>query len=535
MKLFRAGGVALVLLAAAGEFGWAADEGRSALSVGTRAEKARQGRLSYALDQLANAREEGRAFAASGKPPRWVDATTGRVTTIVELRAGTTADDLVGVVAEVGGRIEGVAWDHVKLSLPADGLRTVAADPSVRRMRPPFYASTKVVSQGVKTIKADVFIANTGDDGAGVTVAVMDTATYGGARQLIGSELPADTAMTPFAMGGPFNDVHGTACAEIIHDVAPGAHLLLGGFDTDEVGWVQELELLVSSGADIISHSLGFDNIASPNGKNFFDREVDSIAARGVLFVTAAGNEEQKYNESTWSDKNHNNELEFNGKTERLPVFAASGDSIRLRWDDPFGGSSHDYDLYIYNGSGDLIAKSEGLQSGSEDPYEEADIPSGEGGEVMVEVRHDPSSPTKSNQKFFVYEAGQGIIAPAYQTKSSTLTLPADAKGALAVGPLELKGSSCLFEYLTAPTADNRTKPDVTAPDRVKTVSYGGSFAGTSAATPHAAGAAALLLSHTPGLSVSALRSALQKATASSGNSHNNQQGYGLLDLSKAH
>ena len=35
-------------------------------------------------------------------------------------------------------------------------------------------------------------------------------------------------------------------------------------------------------------------------------------------------------------------------------------------------------------------------------------------------------------------------------------------------------------------------------------------------------------------MSVSALRSALQKATASGGNSRNNQQGFGLLDLSKA-
>jgi len=84
------------------------------------------------------------------------------------------------------------------------------------------------------------------------------------------------------------------------------------------------------------------------------------------------------------------------------------------------------------------------------------------------------------------------------------------------------------------PTADNRPKPDVAAPDAVTTVSYGSPFYGTSAATPHAAGAAALILSHNPGFNVSALRSALQKATTSGGNSRNNQVGYGLLDLSKA-
>jgi len=87
------------------------------------------------------------------------------------------------------------------------------------------------------------------------------------------------------------------------------------------------------------------------------------------------------------------------------------------------------------------------------------------------------------------------------------------------------------------PTADNRVKPDVVGPDAVDTASYGaGAFTGTSAATPHVAGAAALILSKNPSLSVASLRQALERATTSGGSTSakNNDVGFGLIDLSRA-
>jgi subtilisin family serine protease len=529
--------VAAAVLSAAG-FAAAQEGDFSALvnaTASTQAEKARQGRLSYQLDQIANAAELGRALYDRGsRAPRYVDASSGRVTAIIELRDGARAEDLSRAVAEAGGSVEGAVLDRVKVSVPPAGLRSLAADPAVRIMRQPFYAEPKVVSQGVKVMKADQYISKTHDDGAGITVAVMDGPTFGGARNLIGSELPSDTAATPFVQNGSFSEVHGTACAEIVHDVAPGAKIILGGFSGDEVAWAQEIQLLVNSGADIITHSLGFDNVAMPNGKHFFAKVADAVNSSGVLFVTAAGNEAQKYYQGPWTDKDKNDVLEFKGKTENLPIYVDSGDYIRLRWDDSFGASKHDYDLYIFSGSGNLIAKSEGLQNGKQDPFEEADIPAGVSGKVYVIVHHDPSSPLNAKQKFWLYVGGAGIVDSAYRSVAGSLTLPADAKGAVAVGAVAYNTKKIEGYSSQGPTSDNRVKPDLAAPDKVATVSYGSSFAGTSAATPHAAGAAALILSHNPSMSVSALRSALQKATTSGGGKRDNKLGYGLIDLSKA-
>jgi subtilisin family serine protease len=123
---------------------------------------------------------------------------------------------------------------------------------------------------------------------------------------------------------------------------------------------------------------------------------------------------------------------------------------------------------------------------------------------------------------------------PGYVTKAGSLTLPADSRTVVAVGAVKFNNKQLEAFSSRGPTADGRVKPELTAPDGVATASWDGPFFGTSAATPHAAGAAALILSHNPGMDVATLRQALLKATASNGNSRNNDVGYGLVDVSKA-
>ena len=215
-----------------------------------------------------------------------------------------------------------------------------------------------------------------------------------------------------------FEDVHGTACAEIVHDMAPGADILLAGFE-DDVSWAQAVDQLAGAGVRIVSHSIGFDNLYPPDGNNYFTQKVDAAAAAGVLFVTAAGNEGQKYYSGAWRDANGNGFLEFGGgATELLPIGATAGGSqVVLRWDDGFGASNHDYDLLIvtaaFAGNPVLSARQPGDRRQLRRPAERSGhaardraIDVDEDQILYAVVVHDPASPRNAAQRFSLWSSG---------------------------------------------------------------------------------------------------------------------------------
>jgi subtilisin family serine protease len=196
----------------------------------------------------------------------------------------------------------------------------------------------------------------------------------------------------------------------------------------------------------------------------------------------------------TFNDPNGDGFHNFSGSDESNAVFLNAGQEliVFLNWDDWFS-SNQDYDLYIVDSSGAIVAASEGFQTGFQNPTEAAGFAAPAAGTYHVLIRRFSATRNVQLEMFFRSPRELQYIVPA-----SSVSIPADTDGVVAAGATFFGNDVIEFFSSQGPTKDGRTKPDLTAPDGVATRSYGDlgfDFFGTSASAPHAAGAMALMKS----------------------------------------
>lgn len=498
------------------------------------------GRLSSALYRLARAE-------ARGVPPDRRDAVLvhrGRrtVTVVAELRDETATEDVGRLARELGGRDVAGAGRLLRADLPLRALRPLSLHPDVERLRRPRrLQAAEVVSEGVGLLHADVFVARTGADGHGARVGVLDS-DFQGLDQALGGELPADTILTESVTTVPDEEDdhgHGTACAEIVHDMAPGATLVLAKA-SDEVRFVQAIEQLRVQGVHVVSSSIGYPNLEDPDGRGYYTRQTDSLAAQTV-WVNAAGNYGDAHHEGTATDLDADGILEFRG-VEMVPVELWQGSSwVSLRWDEARGRAYENYDLLVvteaFASSPDLSATNPAVvgvgsdvQDGDDWAFEEVELGPEAPRRLYVVVVRRGSLPLPPARRFSIML--RGAMDPAFSCPQGTITQPADGRNVVAAAALDA-ASLVLRGYSSrGPTTDGRIKPDLAGVDGVSSPFYV-SFTGTSAAAPHVAGAAALILSREPGLTSAELREKLMRSTTYPAGPANNDVGWGLVDLDR--
>ena len=444
-------------------------------------------------------------------------------------------------LAALGGRVLAQSKSLMRVAVPASSLLAVSEMPGVRFVRKPYRPQAQVLSEGIFSIGVpDNYFA--GVRGQGVKVAIIDEGFKGAHPDSLPGDMPARWRYLDYTGEGIYagDSVHGTACAEIIYDIAPEAELYLY-----KVGDLVDLEnakdRCIRNGIDIINHSMGWFGYGIGDGRGRACDIVNDAADKGILWVNSAGNDAQSHYYGFWSDYDSDDWQNFSNEDEVLAFEAEKGDEIRifLTWND-WPISQQDYDLYLdfVNSFGDLepVAQSIDYQGGFSGniPVESIEIKADRSGEYGISVRSEDARP----RRLKIWSLNHDF--EEYSVAENSIGSPADARGAMSVGAVhyDYYDLGRIADYSSrGPTTDGRFKPELVAPSRVSTVSYGESeffygYTGTSAAAPHVAGAAALIKSANPSYSREDLWNALVEATVDVGTrGQDNTYGHGKLVL----
>ncbi len=413
--------------------------------------------------------------------------------------------------------------------VPIDLIRDLSEETFIQFIRNPgkIYP-LDITSEGVGVIDADL-VHDDGYYGEGVKIAIID---IGFTDYDINPELPSERIkeVKSFRSDGQVEvDEHGSACAEIVLDVSPSANLYLYVVST-LTEFCSAINYSVSKGVDIISISLGMYNQNDLDGTGVLCSVVNNARSSGVLLMIAAGNSAESHYCGWYVDDDDDYLHDFDtGNNFLILDYYPGGYTIDLylSWNDwPY--SDQDYDLYLLDGYGNTIGYSENVQSGSQPPTEwiYVDVPYDDYYYVYIQ-EYDASSSVRfqlfSDNCYF------------YDNKhpETSLSCPADASGSMTVGATDWINDDLENFSSRGPTNDGRKKPDVTAPDNVSTWTYAPySFPGTSASTPHVAGAAALLKSVDTSLTANNLQNILESTALDLGSGgKDNLYGSGRINV----
>jgi VanZ family protein len=492
--------------------------------------------------------EKAREFAFERRIP----LQDGVLRVVVEYRseesgfARTTSPgtDLLSRIELMGGKIESTAGNLIQAKVSPESLLQLANLRSVKYLRQPVMAFCQVTSEGVAVTGADLWQPMLPYRPQGAKVCVLDKG-FKGYEHLLGTELPSTVTVRSFRADGALYDgslperfsAHGTACAEIIHDMAPDAELTLVSFETD-VEFHNAMSWIIDNGIQIISSAVAFPpTIGAGDGTGPICEDVKRAHGKGILFVSAAGNAARQFWSGAFQDFDNDRWHNFTESDETNAFFATAGTplSVYLSWDDwgawdgtNYKGSDQDYDLYLYRESPfTILAKSENLQSGTQLPYESISLILPYTGTYHLAIRQRNGN---KGVKFRLYVKDQEGLQ--YSNPENSLLTPADSPQAMAVGAT--LWSNDVYEAYSSqgPTTDGRIKPDFTAPTGISTATYGQSgFFGTSASAAHVAGAIALVKIKSP-LNSDQIEILLEKRAKDLGPpGKDNQYGAGRLSL----
>ncbi len=598
---------------------WLADQYVSTASMGltTQAEIQRPAKsdepsipgLDWQLEQLYRAslsQDKATLDTLRGLPSVNLDSATARViieldtpsgakavgetwTEVVKTANGSLAEihhaapirinaDLEAALKAAGAQFETATMYQLQVVVPFNSLETLTHISGVRYVRLPFPVQPtegSSTSQGVSATNLSDW-HSVGYNGTGTTIGIFDLGFSGWQTRQSTNDLPPADRLVLMDYSSAYDfepDItaqkHGTACAEIAYDMAPGSTIYLYAFNT-EVEFANAVsDYMDVEGKRIASLSVGWVNAGPYDGTGLLADVITAATNDGILWLTSAGNQQTQHWSGIATQYGSSNAIAFADGNINLfgpdinyvwNISAGDELSLYLEWNDWNGGrtgnQNHiDYDIELYrwnSGSWILVSKSMNNQcSTSAFPMEAIGytVPSGQAGYYgfaiyRVTSRSGTTCPNNfghwlnlhTYSGFFTYGVGANNSF-SINNHCNSITIPADSDNSITVGAANfytrqetptygLETFSSFGPRNSAGGGDpglTVNKPDLVAWDGVNTTSYGLSpiyggyyehgdsgFWGTSAAVPHVAGLIAVVWQDNPTFNASQLRTYLQ-------------------------
>ncbi|WP_440950478.1 NosD domain-containing protein [Methanosphaerula subterraneus] len=456
-----------------------------------------------------------------------VDGTSSdEVFVYIRVADSTHSGSLDRWCVEITDRDEGThcvaAWVRVS-DLP--GLAAEAWIRSIQTVIPPLANTGSVTTQGDQILRADQLRRNTGLSGQGVKVGVISTGVDHWQEAEASGNLPSSLHILSNSVGGD----EGTAMLEIIHDIAPDADLYFYDTGTNTIAFNRAVDALAEAGCSVI-----VDDISWLGEPFFEDGSVathiqEKLQTENLVYVTSAGNYAQKHYQGAFFDDGSGWQDFSAGRSDsrkKIYLSIPPGGSVRavLQWDDKFGSSANDYDLYLteqYPFSGVTIKRSTNAQTGNADPVEWISYSNDRSYTVSAEldVNNYMNLAESRTLELQVYTSSGTSISPDNLVSADSISGQAAVPDVLTIGALGAASPNQLEPFssrgpvtIVYPHHETRQKPDLCGIDGVTVTGSGGfpsRFYGTSAAAPHIAAIAALLWSSSPSLTPDQIRTAL--------------------------
>jgi hypothetical protein len=492
---------------------------------------------------INNARGRGVAAALKQARADGLAASTTSVRVVVEASDVAAAES---AVAAAGATVELTEGKLIQVLATPDQLADLTRARGVSYVRAPLphQADSIPTDEGIAASNATV-LQQAGYNGWGVKVAIIDMGFASLSTAKADGLLPS-TGMTTVnyctGSGESFNyTAHGTAVAEVVHAMAPAAQLYLICIATD-VELAKAEKYAVSAGIKIVNHSVAWFVTSRGDGSGgpgTPDAIVADATAHGILWVNAAGNYQQEHWSANYNNYHDDATGDWNlfapgNELNGFVVSGSGGACLFLKWD-AWPTTNQDFDLYIYN---------DGLQEVAYSTNDQA-----AGGVAPVEwacVQNNDSA------AHWFYAAIQKFSADAgasprmdmwvvdtpnleYKTAAGSVTEPASSPNAFAAGAYAWDDPSTIENFSSeGPNIAGVIKPDIAAPDRTSGDIYVSGFAGTSAASPHVAGAAALLKQMNGSWGPAELRALMSADAVDAGpGGPDNAWGAGILHLQR--